>query len=213
MFNDYPTLKIWYIDLKRFVLNIYYHTMENKGKVIFLFCVGLSLFGSRHPLDYAVLASILYAAILCRELVDHKKEKDLLDSVDIHYFETANKNLEDPLDGYIDSCINEYMILYRGLNNNAYINDKEEQNIRKGVLDIVASNFGPLMKKKFEMYYGHGQVTNILAKKCFIRISLYVANINKVLYADSGEKEQKEIDKVFKQAMMDLGNMNQNNYM
>lgn len=212
MLDNHPTLKIWYIDLKRWVVNLYYNIMENKGKVICLCCLILCLLGPLHPLDYALLASILYAAILCRELVDHKKEKDILDSVDIHYFETANKNLEDPLDGYIDACINEYMILYRGLNNNAYINDKEEQNIRKGVLDIVASNFGPLMKKKFEMYYGHGQVTNILAKKCFIRISLYVANVNKALYMEGGEKEQKEIDKVFKQAMMDLGDMTQNNY-
>ena len=212
MLDNHPTLKIWYIDLKRSIASIYYNLMDYKGPVIYLLCGIMCLFGSYHPLEYVLCASILYAAVLCRELVNHKKEKDTLDSIDIHYFETANKELEDPLDGYIDSCINEYMILYRGLNNTAYINDKEEQNMRRGVLDIVASNFGPLMKKKFEMYYGHGQVTNVLAKKCFIRISLYVANVNKTLYADTGEKEQKEIDKVFKQAMMDLGNMTQNDY-
>lgn len=212
MLDKYPTLKSWYIDIKRTSLSTYYICMENKGMVIFLCCMILSLVGPFHPLDYAVLGAILYIMTLLRELLDHKKEKDQLDSLDIHYFETANKELEDPLDGYIDSCINEYMILYRGIDNNSYINEKAETEMRKEILNIVASNFGPLMKKKFEMYYGHGQVASILAKKCFIRISLYVANVNKTLYMDTGEKEQKEIDKVFRQAMMGMNDMNRNNF-
>jgi hypothetical protein len=143
----------------------------------------------------------LYGATLLRELLDHKKEKDRLDSIDLSYFQTADQNLEDPLDGYVDMCINEYMLLNRGFQNESYIKEKEEAEIRKGVIEILASNMGPSMKKKFELYYGSGQVEAILARKCFIRIALYVANVNKNTYVDPNT-ESKELDNLFRDSMI-----------
>lgn len=126
--------------------------------------------------------------VLLRELLNHKISQDKLNSLDIHFFETANKNLEDPLDGYIDICINEYMILYRGYKAHTYIREAEETQIRQEILDIMASSMSSLMQAKLEMYYGKGRLPSIMARKCFIKVALYVANNNQLLYQEDSEK-------------------------
>ena len=142
----------------------------------------------------------LYIMTLLRELLNHKINIDTINQVDLHYFETANKNLEDPLDGYIDLCIQEYMLLYRGYKAQQYITEKEEANIRKEVLDIIASTMSDLMRKKFELYYGTNRLPAILARKCFIKISLMIADNNKVLYQDS--TRESEINDLMKRIMV-----------
>lgn len=161
-----------------------------------------NLISSTSTYTITICGAIIYGMIMLRELLNHKKEHDELTSLDIHYFETASKNLEDPLDGYIDTCINEYMLIYQGYKDTEYINSEMEKEIRKEVLELVASNIGPLMKKKFEMYYGHGRVEAILARKCFLRISLYVANVNKTLHQSAGKDEEEAMNRLFRDAMM-----------
>ena len=151
---------------------IWYKMNEYKGLSILILTILMCLYGEENILFYVISGSIFYTMILLREFLDHKKEKDQLDSLDLHYFESADKEFEDPLDGYVDLCINEYMILNRGYRGQAYISKKEEASIRKEILDIMSQNLSPLMKKKFEMYYGKDRVPAILARKCFIKISL-----------------------------------------
>ena len=173
--------------------------LDNKGISILFMTILLLLFGVQW-VHSITSGSILYILTLMKSLVDHKIEKDRLDSIDIEYFERANKDLEDPLDGYVDLCINEYMILFRGYRESAYITDKEEALIRKEVLDLIAANMSPLMRRKFELYYGEGRLIEILARKCFIRISLFVADNNKKLYQEA-PMNAKNMDEIFRELM------------
>ena len=187
-----------------------YYIRHNRGSTILIACFMMYLvIGCDYMVSISFSGFLIYISLLLRELLDHKKEKDDLDSIDLSYFQTADKDLEDPLDGYVDMCINEYMLLNRGYQNESYIKEKEEAEIRKGVIELLATNMGPSIKKKFELYYGNGQVESILARKCFIRIALYVANINKNTYVDPAT-ESKEIDNLFRDSMImkdDLKNM------
>lgn len=173
--------------------------LDNKGISILIMTIIFLIFGIDW-LHSVLSGTILYVLTLMKSLVDHKIEKDRLDTIDIEYFEKANKDLEDPLDGYVDLCINEYMILFRGYKEAAYITDKEEALIRKEVLDLIASNMSPLMKRKFELYYGEGRLLEILARKCFIRISLFVADNNKKLYQEA-PVNAKNMDDIFRELM------------
>ena len=179
-----------------------YYMRNNRGYTILIACLILYLvLGREYIIPIAISGFLVYSSTLLRELLDNKKEKDSLDSIDLSYFQIADKNLEDPLDGYVDMCINEYMLLNRGYQNESYIKEKEEAEIRKGVIELLATNMGPSIKKKFELYYGPGQVESILARKCFIRIALYVANVNKNTYIDP-TTESKEIDNLFRDSMI-----------
>ena len=191
------------LDLKnwlRFLLGL---IIENKGVSILLFTVLFSLF-SENFLVTTLIGSVLYLMTLLRELLDHKIETDRLQSLDLDYFKSANDNLEDPLDGYVNLCFQEYLLLYHAYKDKQYIKEKEEALMRKEVLDIIASNLSPLMQRKFEQYYGKGRLPGILARKCFIKISLYVANNNKQIYEENDARTSngKDIDKMFQNMMM-----------
>ena len=49
------------------------------------------------------------------------------------------------------------------------------------LLNSVASELSPILRDKLELYYGD-QLDIILGRKCFITVSLFVANNNKNLY-------------------------------
>lgn len=194
------TFQMMYIRklIKYNISKLIYIIKENKAITIIICGFFLSfIFGL---LETVLSCSIVYGMTLLKDLLEHKKEKDRIESIDIDYFKTAQDNLEDPLDGYVDMCINEYMLLNRGYNNETYIKEKEELEIRKGVIELLSTNMSPTMKHKFELYYGKGQVEAVLARKCFIRIALYVANINKNAYSeDTGEEK---LDNLFRETLM-----------
>ena len=194
------------IELKIALKELYLNIMDSKGLAVLISTIIMCfLYGDMFA--PVLSGAILYLMILLRELLTHKIENDKLKSIDLHYFEHAKNNLEDPLDGYVDMCINEYMILYRGYKDHTFIKKDEEALMRKEILDIMASNMSPLMKAKFELYYGKGRVENLLARKCFIRVSLYVAENNKVLYEESEPRKMKDIDQMFKDVLMNSASL------
>jgi hypothetical protein len=139
--------------------------------------------------------------ILGNRLVDHKIEQDQLDSLDIQFYNSTKDPNLDPLDSYVDDCFTRYLVIYKGYAQGIYITDKEEKNIMKELVDSVARSISPIMRKKFEMYYGRGNMDEIMSQKCFIRVSLYVANNNKQLYVDA-ENTKKASDNLIKEMMI-----------
>lgn len=138
-----------------------------------------------------IIISLLFLLIILDIVKDHLDKKIQLEQfkyVDLDYFNFNKTNGLDPLDAYIDICMSNRLILM-GYKEGSYITEVQEKEILKEVLEEVASNMGHLMKSKFELIYGVGHVDEVLANKCFIRVSLFVANNNKPRYSNS------EIDK------------------
>lgn len=138
-----------------------------------------------------IIVSLLFLLIILDIVKDHLDKKIQLEQfkyVDLDYFNFNKTNGLDPLDAYIDICMSNRLILM-GYKEGSYITEVQEKEILKEVLEEVASNMGHLMKSKFELIYGVGHVDEVLANKCFIRVSLFVANNNKPRYSNS------EIDK------------------
>lgn len=138
-----------------------------------------------------IIVSLLFLLIILDIVKDHLDKKIQLEQfkyVDLDYFNFNKTNGLDPLDAYIDICMSNRLILM-GYKEGSYITEVQEKEILKEVLEEVASNMGHLMKSKFELIYGVGHVDEVLANKCFIKVSLFVANNNKPRYSNN------EIDK------------------
>lgn len=138
-----------------------------------------------------IIVSLLFLLIILDIVKDHLDKKIQLEQfkyVDLDYFNFNKTNGLDPLDAYIDICMSNRLVLM-GYKEGSYITEVQEKEILKEVLEEVASNMGQLMKSKFELIYGVGHVDEVLANKCFIRVSLFVANNNKPRYSNN------EIDK------------------
>ena len=159
---------------------------SHKGLSIFFSVIILYLYTGELGL-YALWGSILYAFTLIVYMIHYKIDKEQLDRIDLEYFNKLNiTNGEDNiLDNYVDDCFKRYLILFEGYRGNGYINSKQENAMLKGLIESVSSNLSPLLIKKLEMYYGKDRVGNILAEKCYIKITIYVASQNKNIYSES----------------------------
>jgi len=140
----------------------------------------------------SILIAVPIVAILDK-YVEHRIELERMQELDINYFNTSKNQGVDPLDALVDRCLSNKLIL-TGFQAGNYVNNAQEQDLLREVLEEVSSSIGPLMKAKFELIYGKGHVEEILANKCFIRVSLFVADQNKARYVET-DVDKSKIDK------------------
>lgn len=140
----------------------------------------------------SILIAVPIVAILDK-YVEHRIELEKMQELDINYFNTSKDQGVDPLDALVDRCLSNKLIL-TGFQAGNYVNNAQEQDLLREVLEEVSSSIGPLMKAKFELIYGKGHVEEILANKCFIRVSLFVADQNKARYVET-DVDKSKIDK------------------
>lgn len=140
----------------------------------------------------SILIAVPIVAILDK-YVEHRIELERMQELDINYFNTSKDRGVDPLDALVDRCLSNKLILI-GFQAGNYVNNAQEQDLLREVLEEVSSSIGPLMKAKFELIYGKGHVEEILANKCFIRVSLFVADQNKARYVET-DVDKSKIDK------------------
>jgi hypothetical protein len=140
----------------------------------------------------SILIAVPIVAILDK-YVEHRIELERMQELDINYFNTSKDQGVDPLDALVDRCLSNKLIL-TGFQSGNYVNNVQEQDLLREVLEEVSSSIGPLMKAKFELIYGKGHVEEILANKCFIRVSLFVADQNKARYIET-DMDKSKIDK------------------
>jgi len=140
----------------------------------------------------SILIAVPIVAILDK-YVEHRIELERMQELDINYFNTSKDKGVDPLDALVDRCLSNKLIL-TGFQAGNYVNNAQEQDLLREVLEEVSSSIGPLMKAKFELIYGKGHVEEILANKCFIRVSLFVADQNKARYVET-DVDKSKIDK------------------
>lgn len=187
---DTMVFRIKYLQTKSLFIKIYSailrRIIKNKGLSIFFLVVLLYII-TGNLLINTISGAILYLMILANRLLNHKMKKDRLDMINLDDFMEycridGKKNI---LDIYIDDIFARYIILNEGSINNMYINEKLEKTMLTSLLDQCARNMSKDLRDKLILYYGTEAFPNILTEKCYIKVSLYAANINKQLYAKS----------------------------
>ena len=197
---DKSDIKHIYLVATRKILYMYELIKDNQGLFSIALFLIITLFSSY--ITGLIISTVFYLLVLKKDMNDHKKNNDDMDLIDIDYFNFAHSPGLDPLDAYIDSCFNMYVLLFRGFKQGIYIRQEEEKIILKELMDMVAKNMGRTFKKKLELYYGTGHIEDLLAQKCYIRVAMYVADSNKNIYAEDNGEKDKLTKEVMKQMMM-----------
>lgn len=130
----------------------------------------------------ALFGIIIYLLILKKEKNDHEKEMDYLKLIDFKLLDDSEDSLSSILDKYISDCFNRDVVFFRGIKDKEYINAKDEKEMLDALMNSAVSNISPLLRKKIDLYYGEGQSDIIIGRKCFIVVSIFVANNNKAIY-------------------------------
>lgn len=180
-------MKIRYLQAKSIVVRIYSailgRIIKNKGLSVFLLVVLLYII-TGNLLVNTICGSLLYLMILSNRFLNHKMKKDRLAMISLKDYVEFNKidGENNILDIYINDIFSRYIILNEGIISNSYVDEKTEKAMLKGLLDDCARNMSKDFRDKLIMYYGSEGFPNVLTEKCYIKVSLYTANINKKLY-------------------------------
>ena len=174
---------------KSFLRKISDFLSRNKYTILVLSVI-LSIVLSSNPflwLTTILGASILYMVPILKEYIEYKKEKELMDSIDLtligHTLEkedTLNKrSLYDLLSEYVTNCFERDVIIFFNLRPGDVVNSKLEEELLEELEDSAIRNMGPLLRKKLELYFGKGRVDIIIGRLCFLTVSIYAANSKK----------------------------------
>lgn len=178
-------IKITFSNYKSYLNKIILEKIDwieyHKGLSLFFLCLFLSLITGEYTI-FNFWGVIVYLLIIKKEKNNDEKELNYLNSIDFKLLDDAEDSLSSILDRFITDCFNRDVIFFRGIKDKEYINSKDEKEILDNLMNSVISNISPLLRKKIDLYYGEGQSDIIIGRKCFVIVSLFVANNNKAIY-------------------------------
>lgn len=163
--------------LKLYIPKLWNTLYNNKGASILTIVLILSIWSGDY-ITYPFWGAILYLLTFITKKFEYNKRKNELDSIDPLIFNKLDKELDE----YIAACYTRDVAFYRPTLNAGYINEKEINAQLKELLDSVVISMGPNMRTKLELYYGKETLNSLIARKCYIQVSLLAANNNKNIH-------------------------------
>ena len=169
------TLFIWdyiYELIKKFCVFCYDSWEEDPGAMLIIGSLLFGLCENNLPL-YIGLGIVIYVVILIKRQYTNSDSKKIVENLDIDRFGTGDKSVSVILDQYIAECFSRDVLFLKGIKEKEYISEKEENIMLTTLLDSVTLNISPYMREKFDQYYGQGRTDIILARKCYVIVSIY----------------------------------------
>lgn len=92
---------------------------------------------------------------------------------------TIDHTIGEKLDKYISDNLTEYLVLnIHILENNQYINEELETEIREGFTTYISERLSPIFMQQLSMYYNIDNIHQVIGNKIYIAITNYVAAMN-----------------------------------
>lgn len=92
---------------------------------------------------------------------------------------TIDHTIGEKLDKYISDNLTEYLVLnIHILENNQYINEELETEIREGFTTYISDRLSPIFMQQLSMYYNIDNIHQVIGNKIYIAITNYVAAMN-----------------------------------
>lgn len=179
------------INLKNNTINM---IVNNVGWVLIFIVLLLSIYDISNILSYTLSASILYITIMIKIYLNHKIEKERLDSLDINKIGLStdnNKNIMDILQEYVEICFDRDVLFFDPIEHDDYIDQVTEKRLLDALIDSVLINMSMDMKIKLARYIGEDNLSLILGKRCATIVTIFVATHNQAIY--KGDKDNKVI--------------------
>ncbi len=106
-------------------------------------------------------------------------EKNRIQEFSVTSSLTIDHSIPEKLDLFIQENLTEYLVLnIHILENNQYINEELETEIRDGFTQYISDRISPIFIQQLSVYYNVDNIHLVLANKIYIAITNYVANMN-----------------------------------
>lgn len=125
-----------------------------------------------------VLLFIIFCGVTLWLYCRYKNKLAALKEYEININATINESIPALLDMIVEECFNEYIVLNVAYKNIDYINSEIEQEIMKGVGEMVSQRISSALLSKFSLYYNLKAISNIISGKIYLMVMDYVIETN-----------------------------------
>lgn len=115
---------------------------------------------------------------LAGRVIEIQREKNYLNDKLINLQSEINPDkIFEMLDSIIANSISEYVIM-NGIDQSTYIDTESEKELKTFVTKSVSERMSDALYQRVNMVFAEESIPDIIAKRVFIKTSLYVANNN-----------------------------------
>lgn len=179
------------------MMNAYYDFLEfldtYPGWIILILAILLLLL-ELPIVGVSIGSAMLYLSIQVSKYVEHKKEMDIIDKIDIDRIGLSimdpnkpltKQSITNLLGEYVEDCFNRDVLFFNPIDDRDFVDSATEKRMLNELLDSATSNISPMMIKKLGFYVGEENVMKIIGRKCLASITIFVAQHNHHLYDGS----------------------------
>lgn len=163
------------------------------------YCIGLIMiffFIKYDLLTVSISGCIIYLTIIIRQYIRNKIEQDILNNIDLDRWGdkidgSNKKTIMDIIGEYVEECFDRDVLFFNVIQYDDYIDNETERRLLNELLDSALVNMSDQMRMKLSQYVGSDNLTHIIARRCMMTITIYVANHNKNIYQRISDDNKK----------------------
>lgn len=187
-----------YQQLKNKIINIIDSlkemVLEYPGVVII--CTMMIIFPFNDLLTIFISGFLIYIAVLAKQYIKNKIEKETLESLDLDRFGNSTENkksVTDIINEYIENCFDRDVLFFNIIDRDDYIDTETERRLLNELLDSALLNMSEEMRIKLSRYISEEGLTRIIGRRCMMVVTIFVANHNKNIYQKTDDEKRIEI--------------------
>lgn len=167
---------------------------EYPGVVII--CTMMIIFPFNDLLTISISGFLIYMAVLAKQYIKNKIEKETLENLDIDRFGNSMENKKSVIDiinEYIENCFDRDVLFFNIIDRDDYIDTETERRLLNELLDSALLNMSEEMRINLSRYVSEEGLTRIIGRRCMMVVTIFVANHNKNIYQQRDENKRIEI--------------------
>ena len=168
--------------------------LEYPGVVII--CTMMIIFPFNDLITISVSGFVIYMAVLAKQYIKHRIEKETLESLELDRFGSSTENKKSVIDiinEYIENCFDRDVLFFNIIDKDDYIDTETERRLLNELLDSALLNMSEDMRIKLSRYVSDEGLTRIIGRRCMMVVTIFVANHNKNIYQQRDENKRIEI--------------------
>lgn len=180
--------------IMNFIKNIGEMITEYPGIVVIT--TMLIIFPFNDLLTISISGFLIYMAILTKQYIKSRIEKETLDSIDLDRFGNSSdnkKSIMDIINDYVENCFDRDVLFFNIINKDDYIDQETERRLLNELLDSTLINMSSKMRLKLSRYISEEELTKIIGRRCMMVITIFVATHNQNIYKRTNDNKRIEL--------------------
>lgn len=128
-----------------------------------------------------IVVLMIFGVCVLAVILNHKhfQSSERLTRYQINVSSQIDGSIPQILDLIINDCFDDYKVKFLVPLNLGHINSEEEDNIRRGLAEMVTARISNNTLEKLSIFYNIANIADIIADKIYINVMAYVVEHNK----------------------------------